>query len=137
MGPPYSGRKQLYRIQQKGVAVSQTACICPKPARDHELCRSGRPRRRYESQLYLGHRESRFRRGDRTEWAAKRRSFHDECGERRPIFLSKAARARLDIWRRVAFEESKTRRLGHKALPRDETRFRYKGQKDPRELHMW
>nr|POF17012.1 hypothetical protein CFP56_57828 [Quercus suber] len=72
-----------------------------------------------------------------TAWAAQRHLFHDERGEWPPIFLRKVARPKLEIWRQVASEDSKNRRRGHKALPRDETRFRLKGQRDPRELHMW
>lgn len=71
-----------------------------------------------------------------TEWAQRRFDFHDQSGDWLPVFLRKEGKSKRDIWHRVASPESKTKRLGHKALPKDETRFRYKGQKDPRQLHM-
>lgn len=72
-----------------------------------------------------------------TEWAERRLQFHDQCDEWPPTFLRKDGKPKLDIWHQVASPESKARRRGHKALPRDETRFRWVGQKDPRELHKW
>ncbi|SMQ47809.1 unnamed protein product [Zymoseptoria tritici ST99CH_3D7] len=72
-----------------------------------------------------------------TTWAARRCDLHEAYGDYLPAFLRREGAQRMQVWKRVASGDARAKRRGHKALPKDETRFRLKGQKDPRDLHMW
>lgn len=72
-----------------------------------------------------------------TEWATERYAYNKQYGERPSATLLRNGRSKALLWDRAASLDSKSKRRGHKALPRDETRFRLKGQRDPRDLHGW
>ncbi|KAI5362150.1 hypothetical protein Slin15195_G058020 [Septoria linicola] len=72
-----------------------------------------------------------------TDWAARRLDFHEGSGDWAPVLLRREGASKLATWNRVASAEARAKGRRHKEMPRDETRFRFKGQKDPRELHNW
>lgn len=63
-----------------------------------------------------------------TDWPIRRLAFHAECREDPPLFLRSEGTGKRKVWKRVASMEAEAKRRRHKALPRDVTRFRIRGQ---------